>query len=72
MSERSLTVSEAGLMVWSKPTQFSSTILRAFWKASSKHLPIAITSPGEEGRVDKTAIWDFQPTKGVKLPVTPI
>lgn len=40
-----VTFSETGLMVWSKPTQFSSTILRAFWKASSKLRPIAITSP---------------------------
>lgn len=42
-----LTTSEAGFTVWSKPTQFSSTILSAFWNASSKFLPMAMTSPGD-------------------------
>lgn len=48
-----VTFSETGLMVWSKPTQFSSTILRAFWKASSKLRPIAITSPVEKTKLVK-------------------
>lgn len=41
-----LTISLTGLTVWSKPTQFSSTMRRAFWKASSKERPMPMTSPG--------------------------
>lgn len=38
--------------MWSKPTQFSSTIRRAFWKASSKERPMPMTSPGGTGCKD--------------------
>lgn len=44
-----LTTSLTGFTVWSKPTQFSSTMRRAFWKASSKDRPMPMTSPGRTG-----------------------